>query len=81
MGPTIEHGSDISQLSDLAGHGEAERLRLGDVTPRARLVSARNLPPPDCDHITTLAVTDLTTAKIRRRKVLGGLIHEYERAT
>jgi hypothetical protein len=26
------------------------------------------------------AVTDLTTAKIRRRKVLGGLVHEYERA-
>jgi hypothetical protein len=30
--------------------------------------------------ITTAAVTDLTTAKIRRQKVLGGLIHEYERA-
>jgi putative transposase len=40
----------------------------------------RNLRTPDSDHITTLAVTDLTTAKIRRRKVLGGLIHEYERA-
>jgi hypothetical protein len=23
---------------------------------------------------------DLTTERIRRRKVLGGLIHEYERA-
>jgi putative transposase len=41
---------------------------------------ARTLRPPDCDDITTAAVTDLTTAKIRRRKVLGGLIHEYERA-
>jgi len=41
---------------------------------------ARNLRPPDCDDITTVAVTDLTTAKTRRRKVLGGLIHEYERA-
>jgi hypothetical protein len=25
-------------------------------------------------------VTDLATVQIRRRKVLGGLIHEYERA-
>jgi len=41
---------------------------------------ARNLRPPDCADITTAAATDLTTAKIRRRKVLGGLIHEYERA-
>jgi hypothetical protein len=40
----------------------------------------RNLRPPDCADITAVAVTDLTTAKIRRRKVLGGLIHEYERA-
>jgi putative transposase len=41
---------------------------------------ARNLRPPDCDDITTIAVTDLTKVKTRRRKVLGGLIHEYERA-
>ena len=39
-----------------------------------------NLRRPDCADITTAAVTDLMTAKIRRRKVLGGLIHEYERA-
>jgi len=32
---------------------------------------ARNLRPPDCDDITTAAVADLTTVKIRRRKVLG----------
>ena len=41
---------------------------------------ARNLRPPDCADITTVAVTDLTTATIRRREVLGGLIHEYEKA-
>jgi putative transposase len=41
---------------------------------------ARNLRPPDCDDITMATTTDLTTARIRRRKVLGGLIHEYERA-
>jgi transposase InsO family protein len=40
---------------------------------------ARNLRPPDCGDITIAAGTDLTMAKIRRRKVLGGLIHEYER--
>jgi putative transposase len=41
---------------------------------------ARGLRPPDGDDITMAAVTDLTTARIRRRRVLGGLIHEYEQA-
>jgi putative transposase len=41
---------------------------------------ARNLRSPDRDDITMAAVTDRTTVKIRRRKVLGGLVHEYERA-
>ena len=41
---------------------------------------ARNLQPPDCDHITMAQVTDLAAARIRRHDVLGGLIHEYERA-
>lgn len=40
---------------------------------------ARSLRPPDCGDIVTAPVTDLA-ARIRRRKVLGGLIHEYERA-
>ena len=40
----------------------------------------RNLRPPDGDHSITAPVTDLATARIRRRAVLGGLIHEYERA-
>jgi transposase InsO family protein len=40
----------------------------------------RNLRPPDCDDITTVAVTALATAKIRRRKASGGLINEYGRA-
>ena len=40
----------------------------------------RQQRPPDCADITTVAVTDLTTATIRRREVLGGLIHEYEKA-
>ena len=41
---------------------------------------ARNLRPPDRDGSTTVPVTDLATARIRRHKVLGGLIHEYEQA-
>ena len=47
---------------------------------RHRSHRVRNLRPPDCADITTVAVTDLTTATIRRREVLGGLIHEYEKA-
>jgi hypothetical protein len=39
----------------------------------------RNLRPPDRGGITA-PVTDLAKARIRRRKVLGGLIHEYDRA-
>jgi len=41
---------------------------------------ARNLRPPDGDDSTMATTTDLTAARIRRRRVLGGLIHEYERA-
>jgi transposase InsO family protein len=44
---------------------------------RRRPHRARSLRPPDRDDITTAAITDLTTARIRRRKVLGGLINEY----
>jgi putative transposase len=41
---------------------------------------ARNLRPPDSDDITTATIADQATVGIRRRKVLGGLIHEYEQA-
>jgi putative transposase len=46
---------------------------------RHRPHRATNLRPPDHDASTTAPVTDLA-ARIRRRRVLGGLIHEYERA-
>ena len=41
---------------------------------------SRNLRPPDCDQTAPAAVTDLTAARKTRRKVLGGLINEYEQA-
>jgi transposase InsO family protein len=41
---------------------------------------ARNLRAPDRDGILTAPVTDLATTRVRRHKVLGGLIHEYEQA-
>ena len=47
---------------------------------RHRPHRARNLRPPDHDDSTTVPVADLAMARIRRRKVLGGLIHEYEQA-
>jgi putative transposase len=46
---------------------------------RHRPHRARNLRPPDHDDGIATPAADLA-ARIRRRKVLGGLIHEYERA-
>jgi hypothetical protein len=39
-----------------------------------------NLRPPDRDDITLATITDVTTATIRRRTVLGGMVGEHERA-
>ena len=47
---------------------------------RHRPHRARNLRPSDGEGVVTAPVTDLAVVRIRRRKVLGGLIHEYERA-
>jgi hypothetical protein len=41
---------------------------------------ARNLRPPDRGDSVTAPVADLAITRIRRHKVLGGLINEYERA-
>ena len=41
---------------------------------------ARNLRPPGTGDSAPAPIADLTTAKIRRRSVLGGLINEYEQA-
>ena len=47
---------------------------------RHRPHRARNLRPPDHDAVAVTAVSDLAAARIRRRRVLGGLINEYQRA-
>jgi hypothetical protein len=36
--------------------------------------------PPDRDDVVIAPITDLAAAQIGRRKILGGLIHECERA-
>jgi len=38
------------------------------------------IQPPGTDKITPVVITDLAAPEIRRRRVLGGLITEYERA-
>jgi hypothetical protein len=50
------------------------------VYPSQRLaaIRGRNLRPPDCDAITVAATSDLAAARIQRRRVLGGLINEYQ---
>jgi len=45
-----------------------------------RRILGRNLRPPDSHDIPTACATDLTTARIQRRRVLRGLISEYPRA-
>ena len=47
---------------------------------RHRPHRARNLRPPRTAEIIPTATTNLATQRVRRRRVLGGLIHEYERA-
>jgi putative transposase len=47
---------------------------------RHRPHRARGLRPPCAGGIMPATVTDLTTRKIRRRRVLGGLINEYSQA-
>jgi putative transposase len=41
---------------------------------------ARKLCPPGTDDIAPAVITDLAAPKIWRRRILGGLINEYERA-
>ena len=47
---------------------------------RHRPHRARNLRPPDHDDSATAPVANLAMARIRCRKVLGALIHEYKQA-
>jgi putative transposase len=41
---------------------------------------SRNVPPPRRADITPAAIADLTTPKIPRRRILGGLLSGCERA-
>jgi len=41
---------------------------------------ARNLRPPGAAEIAPAVIADLATPEIRRHRLLGGLINEYERA-
>jgi putative transposase len=45
-----------------------------------RLHQARNLRPPGADETAPAFIADLAAPKIRRRRVIGELINEYERA-
>jgi putative transposase len=41
---------------------------------------ARNLRPPGAAEMAPAVIADLATPKIRRRRVFGGLVNEYQRA-
>ena len=56
-------------LDEYAAHDNRHRPHRG-----------RKLRPPDCDDITVAVTGDPAAARIRRQRVLGGLINEYERA-
>jgi len=74
--------TEVTDRMLIAGPGHLRRVLDEYVAHynRHRPHRARTLLPPDCDEITMAPVTDLLTARIRRHNVLGGLIHEYERA-
>jgi putative transposase len=62
------------------GHLRTVLEEYADHYNRHRPHRARNLRPPDSDNITMAAATDLALARVRRQRVLGGLINEYQRA-
>ena len=74
-----------SEVTDrmLIGGLQHLRLVLGEYAEHSnqhRPHRARSLRPPDHLPSTPAPVVDLTAARIQRRNVLGGLIHEYQRA-
>src|SRR5262249_42078634 len=74
--------AEVTDRMLIAGPGHLHAV-LGEYAGRYnehRPHRARNLRPPDHEASTIAPVTDLATMRIRRRKVLGGLIHEYQRA-
>jgi len=64
-------------LREAAGHLHD---RIFEPHTIARTEPHRNLRAPDSNDATTAAITALTVEAIQRRKVLGGLINEYQQA-
>jgi hypothetical protein len=59
------------------------RMVLGEYAAhynRHRPHRARNLRAPDSADVAVAPVMDLATVRVRRHEILGGLIHEYQRA-
>ena len=74
--------SEVTDRMLIAG-SQHLRVVLGEYVAhynRHRPHRARNLRPPDRVDVAVASVTDLATVRVRRHEVLGGLIHEYQRA-
>ena len=88
----IEAGTRYVHILGVTAHSDRARTvpqarnlltDLGERAARFRFLvrdRARNQRPPGAVESTPAVITNLATAEIRRRRVLGGLINEYERA-
>jgi len=74
----VQHGPSAPTGCLSPGHGTCAWSWMN--TPPITTSVARTGRPPDYDDSATGPVIDLVTARIRRQKILGGLIHEYQRA-
>jgi putative transposase len=74
--------TEVTDRMLIAGERHLRRVLDGYVAHynQHRPHRALNLRPPGAAENPPATVTDLATAKIRRRRVLGGLISQYERA-
>jgi hypothetical protein len=77
-GSWVSHQIQRHLLSSLPATRAIQRCASWRSHNTARPHRARNLRPDRGESI-TVPVSDLAAARIRRHKILGGLIHEYER--